>query len=210
MSKRGNRWTPFERAATISTVTDESDGQTSSPASSKHVRFVELPSAAMTALLDGDLTRASAEAGVELTEYFVTGRARRLWRLRLGQLAADPASARWIVRAAVAEPGGAVVGHAGFHGPPDEAGIVEIGYSVSPEFRRQGYARAMLAELLRRAAAEPTVRTVRATISPGNAASLATISGFGFAEVGEQWDDEDGLELIFEIPANRRPLQSIA
>jgi hypothetical protein len=51
---------------------------------------------------------------------------------------------------------------------------------------------------------------VRATISPGNAASLATISGFGFAEVGEQWDDEDGLELIFEIPANRRPLQSIA
>jgi RimJ/RimL family protein N-acetyltransferase len=88
--------------------------------------------------------------------------------------------------------------------------MVEIGYSVSPEFRRQGYAQAMLAELLRRAAAEPTVRTVRATISPGNAASLATISGFGFAEVGEQWDDEDGLELIFEIPANRRPLQSIA
>jgi [ribosomal protein S5]-alanine N-acetyltransferase len=191
-------------------VTDEIGYQAPPPASSKRVRFAELPSAAMTALLDGDLPRASAEAGVELTEYFVTGRARRLWRLRLGQMAADPASARWIARAAVAEPGGAVVGHAGFHGPPDEAGMVEIGYSVSPEFRRQGYARAMLAELLRRAAAEPAVRTVRATISPGNAASLATISGFGFAEVGEQWDDEDGLELIFEIPANHRPQQSIA
>jgi RimJ/RimL family protein N-acetyltransferase len=68
----------------------------------------------------------------------------------------------------------------------------------------------MLAELLRRAVAEPAVRTVRATISPGNAASLATIAGFGFAEAGEQWDDEDGLELIFEIPAGQGPEQPVA
>ncbi len=79
--------------------------------------------------------------------------------------------------------------------------MVEIGYSVAPEFRRQGYARAMLIELLRRATVEPAVTTVRATISPDNLASLATISGFGFVEVGEQWDEEDGLELIFEVPA---------
>jgi RimJ/RimL family protein N-acetyltransferase len=42
---------------------------------------------------------------------------------------------------------------------------------------------------------------VRATISPDNAASLATIAGFGFTENGEQWDEEDGRELIFERPA---------
>jgi RimJ/RimL family protein N-acetyltransferase len=170
------------------------------------VRFVELTSATLTALLDGDLPRASAAAGVELTEYFVADRAKWLWRLRLDQVTADPDRARWIARAAVAEPAGVVVGHAGFHGPPDEAGMVEIGYSVAPDFRRQGYARAMLAQLLRRAAAEPAVTTVRATISPDNAASLATISGFGFAEVGEQWDDEDGLELIFEVAADRTPM----
>ena len=40
-------------------------------------------------------------------------------------------------------------------------------------------------------------------------ASLATIAGFGFAEAGEQWDDEDGLELIFEIPAGRGPEQPV-
>jgi len=40
-----------------------------------------------------------------------------------------------------------------------------------------------------------------ATIGRDNPASLATSSGFGFTEVGEQWDDEDGLELIFELPA---------
>jgi RimJ/RimL family protein N-acetyltransferase len=169
------------------------------------VRFIELPSTAMTALVDGDLSKASAVTGVDLTEYFVTDRALWLWRYRLDQLASDPASARWIVRAVVTDPEDVVVGHAGFHGPPDEAGMVEIAYSVVPDRRRQGYARAMLVELLRRAAAEPSVRTVRATISPDNAASLATISGFGFTEVGEQWDEEDGLELIFERPAKGGP-----
>ncbi|MET9339191.1 GNAT family N-acetyltransferase [Nonomuraea sp. NPDC003804] len=166
----------------------------------KSVRFVDLTSTAMTALLDDDLARASAEAGVELTEYFLSDQAKWVWRYRVDQLAADPDSAGWLTRAVVAEPEGVVVGYAGFHGPPDEAGMVEIGYSVAPGYRRQGYARTMLTELMRRAAAESGVRTARVTISPDNTASLATISGFGFVEVGEQWDEVDGLELIFEVP----------
>jgi ribosomal-protein-alanine N-acetyltransferase len=174
-----------------------------SAASPKQVRFVELPVTAMAALLDEDLAQASAAAGIPLSAYFMAARARWLWQIRLDQLAEDPGSARWIARAAVAEPAAAVVGHGGFHGPPDQAGMVEMGYSVAPEFRRQGYGRAIVTELLRWAAAEPGVRVVRATISPGNTASLATIAGFGFAEVGEQWDEQDGLELIFEIPAPR-------
>lgn len=153
----------------------------------------------MSALLDGDLTAAGRLAGVSLTEHFLTDGARWLWRYRLDQMAADPGGARWMVRQAVVGDDDLVVGHAGFHGPPDEAGMVEVGYFVAPEFRRRGYARATLAELLRRAAAEPAVTTVRASIGPGNAASLGTISGFGFVEVGEQWDEEDGLELVFEL-----------
>ncbi|MFB6550357.1 GNAT family N-acetyltransferase [Streptomyces sp. NPDC056405] len=116
---------------------------------------------------------------------------------------ADPGQARWMARQAVVGDEGLVVGHAGFHGPPDEAGMVEIGYSIDPRFRRRGYARSTLIELLRRAAAEPTVATVRATIGPNNVASLATISGFGFTHVGEVWDEEDGRELVFEAPARR-------
>jgi ribosomal-protein-alanine N-acetyltransferase len=169
------------------------------------IRFVELRRTAMAALRDGDLPAASAEAGIALTDYFVTDRARWLWRLRLDQVAADPASAPWIARAAVTGPDDLVVGHAGFHGPPDPAGTVEVAYSVDPAHRRRGYATAMLRELLRRAATEPAVRTVRASIRPDNAASLATIAGFGFVEVGEQWDDVDGLELVFEAPANPDP-----
>ena len=44
------------------------------------------------------------------------------------------------------------------------------------------------------------MRTLRATVSPDNAASLALIAQYPFVEVGEQWDDEDGLETIYEMP----------
>jgi len=186
-------------------MADEADDQDQAASGGKSVRFVELSSAALTALLDGRLAEASREAGITLTPYFLTDAAVRLWRRRVSQIAADPGSARWVARAAVAEPEGVVVGHAGFHGPPDQTGMVEVAYSVDPAYRRRGYARAMLRELLRRAAAEPGVSTVRATISPDNVASLATISGFGFTEIGEQWDEEDGRELIFEIALRTSP-----
>jgi RimJ/RimL family protein N-acetyltransferase len=160
------------------------------------IRFVKLPPAALDALIAADLPAASAAAGHPLSDYLVSER--WLWEIRRDQIARDPASAEWIARAAVAEPEGVVVGHGGFHGPPDADGMVEVAYSVDPAYRRRGHAKAMLAALLERAEQEPAVRVVRASISPDNVASLATIAGFGFVRVGEQWDEEDGLELLFE------------
>jgi ribosomal-protein-alanine N-acetyltransferase len=87
---------------------------------------------------------------------------------------------------------------AGFHGPPNEEGMVEVGYQVDPAQRRRGYARQALETLLAVAHHRHDVRVVRATISPSNAPSLALVGGYGFVETGEQWDDEDGLEIIFE------------
>jgi RimJ/RimL family protein N-acetyltransferase len=163
------------------------------------IRFVQLSPAALTALIDGDLAAASAAAGTALSQYLVEES--WLWRIRLEQIGQDPASADWIARAAVAEPGEVVVGHGGFHGPPDADGIVEVAYSVDPAHRRQGYAKAMLRELLRRADADPRVGAVRASIRPDNVASRATIARFGFRKIGEQWDPEDGLEDVFLRPA---------
>ncbi|GGL12154.1 GNAT family N-acetyltransferase [Mangrovihabitans endophyticus] len=153
----------------------------------------------MTALIHGDRDAASAAAGVPLSEYLVEEA--WLWRIRRAQIERTPQDAAWIAGAAVAEPEGVVVGHGGFHAGPDEHGVVEVAYSVDPRFRRRGYARAMLAALLRRADADPRVTAVRASIRPDNAGSLATIAGFGFAKVGEQWDPEDGLEFVFRRPA---------
>jgi [ribosomal protein S5]-alanine N-acetyltransferase len=165
------------------------------------VRFVRLPPKVLEALLAGDLAAARTATGVPLSDWFLSDEITWLWRLRLDQIAIDAWAADWIVRAAVSIPDGLVVGAGGFHGPPDDAGMVEIGYSSDPAYRRRGYARAMVTELLRWAAVEPSVVTVRATISPENAASLATIAGFGFIHIGEQWDDKDGREFIFQRPA---------
>jgi RimJ/RimL family protein N-acetyltransferase len=159
------------------------------------IRFVPLSPETLTALIDGDLAAASRSAGTELSPYLLSEE--WLWRIRRDQIAADPASADWVVRAAVDVRTGQVVGHGGFHGPPDDDGTVEVAYSVDPVWRRRGYAKAILAALLERAAAEPGVRAVRASIRPDNVASLATIKGFGFRKVGEQWDPEDGLEWVF-------------
>ena len=164
------------------------------------MRLVEIPPEAMRALVEGDLDRASTLAGTPLSPFLASDECTWLWRVRLEQCERDPASRRWVARAAVAEPDGPVVGHAGFHGPPDEAGRVEIGYTVDPAFRRRGYARAMVRALLAWAGAEERVTRVRASISPDNEASLATIRGFGFEKTGAQWDEEDGLEILFEVP----------
>jgi [ribosomal protein S5]-alanine N-acetyltransferase len=165
------------------------------------VRFVRLPVEALNALLDDDLETARKITGVELSEWFLSDEVTWLWRMRVDQIAADPPAADWIVRAAVSVPDEVVIGAGGFHGPPDAYGMVEIGYSTDPLFRRRGYAKAMVAELLRWAAGEPAAITVRASISPTNHASLATIAGFGFRHVGEQCDDEDGTEYLYERPS---------
>jgi RimJ/RimL family protein N-acetyltransferase len=160
------------------------------------IRFVQLSPVVLTALIDGDRAGASAAAGVELSEFIASED--WLWRIRRDQIAGDPASAEWIARAAVDAETGVVVGHGGFHGPPDEGGTVEVAYSVDPVFRLRGYAKAILRALLRRSDADPAVRAVRASIRPDNKGSLATIAGFGFKKVGEQWDPEDGLEWVFQ------------
>jgi len=165
------------------------------------VRVVHLPGPAFRALADGDLAAANAVSPVPLTECFVSPEWRSTWRMRSEQVEQDPASAAWVTGVIWDELGQVAVGRAGYHGPPDHSGMVEIGYAVDPAYRRRGYARAALEALLQRAALEPHVRTVRVTISPDNTASYALASQYGFAEVGEQWDEEDGLEIIYELPA---------
>jgi hypothetical protein len=43
---------------------------------------------------------------------------------------------------------------------------------------------------------------VRVTIAPENTASRDLAVQYGFTAVGEQWDDEDGLEIIYEVAAD--------
>jgi RimJ/RimL family protein N-acetyltransferase len=167
------------------------------------VRVVHLSAPVFRALANGDLAAANLVSPVPLSAYFVVPEWAGVWERRSTQVEQDPASAAWVTGVIWDEERQVAVGRAGYHGPPDSSGMVEIGYAVEPAYRRRGYARAALEALLRRAAREPQVRTVRVSISPDNAASYALASQYGFAEVGEQWDDEDGLEIIYEVPASR-------
>lgn len=169
------------------------------------VRLVPLPPEAIHALAAGELALANVAAPIPLTEYFVGDDQRGIWARRSEQVRAEPASAGWITRVIWAEDISTAVGRAGFHGPPDERGMVEVGYSVDPAFQRRGYARAALEALLERARFEPGVRVVRASISPDNEPSLRLIAGYGFEKTGEQWDDEDGLEIVYELWITREP-----
>ena len=167
----------------------------------KRVRIVQLDAAALRALADGNLAAANRASAIPLTPYFVGPDVRGLWRMRSRQVEADPAVAAWVTGAIWDIERQVAVGRAGVHDGPDARGMVEVGYEVDPAYRRRGYARAALEALLERAARQPGVRVVRASVGPDNVASLRLLSQYGFVEVGEQWDDEDGPETVYEVDA---------
>src|SRR4051794_28756051 len=119
---------------------------------------------------------------------------------RLEQLAADPSEQPWLGRAGLARAPRRVVGSIGFHAPPDDRGRVEIGYDIVAGERRQGFAREAMQALLECAWATGRARICVASVSPDNVPSLGLIRAFGFRRVGEQMDEIDGLEWVFERP----------
>lgn len=155
------------------------------------------------------LTHAWVRAYVEGTQLpdlgfcdphdFLSG-SEQVVHLRAEQLAIDPAEEPWLMRALVLRKTGTAVGYANFHAGPDERGMVEIGYRVLPAYRRRGLA-TEAADGMRAWAATHGARVLRAAIGADNHPSLAMIRRAGFVPVGEQVDDIDGLELVFERPA---------
>ena len=165
------------------------------PAVRASIEFLPLSTETLAALAEADLGRAGELLGRSLPP--AVDDDRWLWKLRNEQVAGRPADLSWIVRLLSDVETGQVVGHAGFHQAPVD-GVVEVAYTVFPDFRGRGYARAALAALIREAR-ERGVITLRATVSPENEASHRVLAGFGFEVAGEQRDDEDGLEIIHDL-----------
>ncbi len=164
------------------------------------VRIVQLSAEALAALADGDHERATTLSPVPLSRWLASAENAWTWGYRARQVIDHPEDLPWVTGVTWDVDAGATVGRAGFHGAPDPTGTLELGYATDPAFRRRGYARAAFEALLGRARQAADAHVLRATVSPGNAASLALLTQYPFVEVGEQWDDEDGLEIIFEMP----------
>ena len=86
-----------------------------------------------------------------------------------------------------------LIGNGGYLGPPDEAGSVEIGYSVCGRWRGQGLAKELVAALVDNAIRRGA-RKIVAHTSPENTASVGVLTSCGFLPVVSP----DPLLLQFE------------
>jgi ribosomal-protein-alanine N-acetyltransferase len=108
----------------------------------------------------------------------------------------------YAVRAADAQAPRTLVGAGGYFGPPDAEGIVEIGYSILPEWQRRGYASEMVRLLVEHAFTFAHVERIIAHTTEANRASISVLlrCGFHAAGAGRELDT-----LRFECSRASRP-----
>jgi len=88
----------------------------------------------------------------------------------------------------------AVIGDIGFMGGPDQQGVVEIGYSIVPEYRNQGYATEMAHRLIAWAFQEKGINVVTAKCLDDNVGSIKVLEKVGMHRL-----EPEGNRLKWEI-----------
>ena len=96
------------------------------------------------------------------------------------------------------------VGEINFHRSPagDEftpEGTVEVGVEIAEMYQRNGFASEALMAMWLWATEHEEIKVLRYTVSASNHPSMRIIQKFGFTHVGQQIDDVDGPEEIFEM-----------
>jgi RimJ/RimL family protein N-acetyltransferase len=71
------------------------------------------------------------------------------------------------------------IGGIGFHGPPDEAGMVEIGYNIIPAYEGQGYATEMARRVIDWAFQTPGIERITAQCLDDNIGSIRVLEKVG-------------------------------
>lgn len=120
-------------------------------------------------------------------------------RWRVPQVKVDPSVNKWFIRFIVLKESKEIIGSVSFHGVPDSEGMMEIGLGIEEAFRGKGYAKEALTGMWSWVSTFPEVKTLRYTVSPDNLPSIAVINYFGFEYKGQQIDEEDGPENIYEM-----------
>jgi GNAT superfamily N-acetyltransferase len=124
-------------------------------------------------------------------------------KYRSPKVAANPNLAKYLLRVSVLKSSLIIIGSAGFHDGPDINGMIEIGFGVDKGYQGRGYGQELLHGMWGWVVKNPEVKTLRYTLSPDNLISQHIIKKLGFNLIGEQIDDEDGLELIYELSASK-------
>lgn len=140
---------------------------------------------------------AGLPAAAGLREFFVSGDVSPEWLARLRTTAdADPWRHGFFV---VDREQRAIIGTAGFKGPPDSNGMVEIAYGIVPSSEGRGYATEAAMALVRFALDTPGVTLVRAHTLPEANASTRVLTKCGFRHTDDVIDPDDGPVWRWEL-----------
>jgi RimJ/RimL family protein N-acetyltransferase len=86
----------------------------------------------------------------------------------------------------------ALIGTGGFKGPANNAGMVEIGYSISPQYRNRGMATEAARGLAGYALSHPHIKMVEAQTLAQVNPSTRVLEKIGMTKTGTIHDPEDG------------------
>ena len=106
------------------------------------------------------------------------------WTLERVRNAPGPWWMHFAVMVPPAAPARTLVGTAGYKGPPDALGVVEVGYGVVAEFQRRGLATEFVHGLVGAAFARPEVTLVIAETLPELIPSQGVLKKCGFTLMG--------------------------
>ncbi|NSL89605.1 GNAT family N-acetyltransferase [Chitinophaga solisilvae] len=96
----------------------------------------------------------------------------------------DPKAFPWLLWVIIDAKDKTLIGDVGFKGRPDKNGVVEIGYSLLPQFRDRGYMQEAATALVHWAFQQPHVKKVVAECDVTNTASRRVLEKLGMQENG--------------------------
>lgn len=140
------------------------------PILTERLKLVPADPAILRAAVAGEAALADALSATVRVPWTEFGRPAFQYALR--KMEADPEAAGWWTWFPILKDENSLIGSGGYKGPPDAAGMVEIGYEIGPAYRGRGLATEMAAALIERAFRDPGVRYVQAhTLAQRNASA---------------------------------------
>ena len=118
------------------------------------------------------------------------------WRARMKT---EPDVIGWAIWFVIRKADRIVIGDGGFKGPPNDEGVVEIGYALVEAARGQGYGKEFARRLVDWAFGHPEVNAVTAETLSDGFASMAVLRSLGMAQTGSYVDPEEGDILQWRV-----------
>mgnify|MGYP001259506790 CR=1 FL=1 len=131
-----------------------------------------------------DRPRAEALLGATIPAEWPLPALRGFVPFYIQMLAGDPAMLGWGMWLVVHAADRVVIGDVGFKGRSDGSDTVDIGYSILPAYRNQGYAYEAARALIDWAFEQPGIARVIATCLPSNAPSIRVLEKLGMQRTG--------------------------